>query len=170
MPCPTSTAGIILQNYIKVHISDTICSNLWYIIRLFVLNPDNQKLTPPSRQSLENRRNSIRDAEYGMIYLKSNKAAMKTKSKNVRIAFWVLLGVTISCVSLALNRPLSVTLKATATPTLLTTTTVIATAAARPDAVGSTDGIMLMGVVILLIVIVPILIRRQAWSNGKRKK
>ena len=36
--------------------------------------------------------------------------------------------------------------------------------------IGSTDGIAAMGFIIVLIVIVPILLRRQGWSNGKQKK
>ena len=104
-----------------------------------------------------------------MIYLKFNKAAMKIKSQTVRVAFWVLLGVAISFTSLALSHPIQLVQEATATPTLLTAATIVATVETRAD-VGSTDGIMLMGVVILLIVIIPILIRRQTWSNGKRKK
>ena len=31
--------------------------------------------------------------------------------------------------------------------------------------IGSTDGIVLMGVIIVLIVVVPILLRRKSWSN-----
>jgi len=92
---------------------------------------------------------------------------METKSKNIRIAFWVLLGIAISFTSLAFNRPMSTAQEATATPTVLTDT--MAAAAEAREEVGSTDGIMLMAVVIVLIVIIPILLRRQAWSNGKRK-
>ena len=92
---------------------------------------------------------------------------MRTKSKNIRIAFWVMLGLAISFTSLALNRPSPTAQDATATPTPQTDT-IVAAADAVED-VGSTDGIMLMAVVIVLIVIIPILLRRSAWSNGKRK-
>jgi hypothetical protein len=113
-------------------------------------------------------KNSLWDAERGMLYLKSNKATMKTGSQTFRIAVWVMLGIAISLSSLALNHPLPLVQEATATPTVLTTT-ITATAEARSDA-GSTDGIMLMAVVIVLIVVIPILLRWQAWSNGKGKK
>ena len=93
---------------------------------------------------------------------------MKTKSQTVRIAFWVLLGIVILVSSLALNRPLPLAQEATTTPTV-PTDRVIATVEARNE-VGSTDGIMLMAVVIVLIVIIPILIGRKAWSNGKGKR
>ena len=92
---------------------------------------------------------------------------MKMKSKNIRIAFWVMLGIAILFTGLALNRPSPTIQETTATPTILADT-IVSTAEARGD-VGSTDGIMLMAVVIVLIVIIPILLRRQAWSNGKRK-
>lgn len=93
---------------------------------------------------------------------------MKTNSKNIRFAFWIMLGIVISFTSLALNHPLQTVQETTPTPTILTDT-IVATTGASDDA-GSTDGIMLMAVVIVLIVIVPILLRRQTWSNGKRKK
>jgi len=92
---------------------------------------------------------------------------MKTKSQTVRIAFWVLLGIVILVSSLALNRPLPLAQEATTTPTASTDR--VTTAEARDD-VGSTDGIMLMAVVIVLIVIIPILIRWQAWSNRQGKR
>ena len=92
---------------------------------------------------------------------------MKTKSKNIRIAFWVLLGIAIAFTSLALNRPSPMAQEATATPTVIADS--IDSAAEVVEDAGSTDGIMLMAVVIVLIVIIPILLRRQAWSNGKRK-
>lgn len=92
---------------------------------------------------------------------------MKTKSKNIRIAFWVLLGIAIAFTSLALNRTSPMAQEATATPTVMADS--IDTAAEVVEDAGSTDGIMLMAVVIVLIVIIPILLRRQAWSNGKRK-
>jgi hypothetical protein len=93
---------------------------------------------------------------------------MKTQSQTIRVGFWVLLGVAILFISLALNRPLLLAQEATATPTLLTDT-ISATVEASND-VGSTDGIMLLGVVIMLIVIIPILLRRRAWSNGRGKR
>jgi hypothetical protein len=92
---------------------------------------------------------------------------MKIKPQNIRIAFWVILGLAISFTSLALSRPQPATQNVTATPTILTES-IVASAEAVED-VGSTDGIMLMAVIIVLIVIIPILLRRQAWSNGKRK-
>jgi len=93
---------------------------------------------------------------------------MKTKSQNIRIAFWIMLGLAIAFTSLALNRPSSTAQEATATPTVIADS--IDTAAEVVEDAGSTDGIMLMAVVIVLIVIIPILLRRQAWSNGKQKK
>ena len=93
---------------------------------------------------------------------------MKTQLQTIRLAFWIMLGTAILFTSLALNRPLPLAQDATVTPTALADGTV--TSVDMRDDVGSTDGIMLMAVVIVLIVIIPILIRRQAWSNRKRKK
>ena len=78
-----------------------------------------------------------------------------------------MLGLAITFTSLALTRPLPATQEATITPTVTADANVAAAEAL--EGVGSTDGIMLMAVVIVLIVIVPILLRRRAWSNGKRK-
>jgi hypothetical protein len=93
---------------------------------------------------------------------------MKTKSKYIRIIFWVMLGMIILFTSLALTRPQPTVQDATVTPTVSVDGTPVTTEA--QEDVGSTDGIMLMAVVIVLIVIVPILLRRKDWSNGRRKK
>ena len=100
--------------------------------------------------------------------MQSNIAIMKTGSKTFRIAIWVMLGIVISLSSIALTRPLTLAQEATAVPTALTKTAATATTEARSD-VGSTDGIMLMAVVIVLIVIIPILLSRRTWSNRKGK-
>ncbi len=104
-----------------------------------------------------------------MIYLNTDQTTMKTKSQTIHFAFWMLLGLAISLVSLALNRPLPAVQEATLTPGAQTTETVTAATKAGED-VGSTDGIMLMAVVIVLIVVTPILLRRKDWSNGKGEK
>jgi hypothetical protein len=92
---------------------------------------------------------------------------MKTKSKNIRIAFWIMLGIAIAFTSLALNRPSPTAQEATATPTVMADS--IEAAAEAVEDVGSTDGIMLMAVVIVMIVIIPILLRWRTWANGRRK-
>ena len=104
-----------------------------------------------------------------MLYLKFNKATMKIQSQTMRIAFWVMLGLTILFTSLALNRTPPVAQGATATPTIQAGTTVPGAGAQDRGDVGSTDGIMIVAVLIVLIVIIPILFKRQAWTNGKRK-
>ena len=92
---------------------------------------------------------------------------MKKKHQNFRIVFWVMLGLAISFTSLALNRPTSTFQTTTATPTLQAGS--VDTASEVIEDVGSTDGIMLIAVVIVLIIIIPILLRRQVWSNGEHK-
>ena len=99
--------------------------------------------------------------------LKTRKATMKTGSQTIRTAFWIVLGITIAFASLALNRPLPSAQEATPTPGAQADT-IVAAAEARED-VGSTDGIMLLAVAIVLIIIIPILLKRQTWSNGKQK-
>ena len=93
---------------------------------------------------------------------------MKITPRTARIAFWIMLGLSIAFISMALNRPLPSAQEAISTPATQAGT-LVAAADAR-DEVGSTDGIMIVAVVIVLIVIIPILLRRQAWSNGKRKE
>jgi hypothetical protein len=92
---------------------------------------------------------------------------MKTGYQTMRIAFWIVLGITIAFTSLALNRPLPSAQDATATP-VQQSATIVATAEAVENA-GSTDEIMLLAALIVVIIITPILISRKAWSNGKRK-
>lgn len=93
---------------------------------------------------------------------------MKTKSKNIRIAFWFLLGLIITFSSLALNRPAPSLQTENPTPTAQAESVVVGGEIAED--VGSTDGIVLVAVVIVLIIITPILLMRQTWSNGKQKK
>jgi hypothetical protein len=104
-----------------------------------------------------------------MLYLKSNKAAMKIQSQIMRIAFWIMLGLAILFTSLALNRTPPVAQGATVTPTIQAGTAVTTADVRDRDDVGSTDGIMIAAVLIVLIVIIPILLKRQVWANGKRK-
>ncbi|MGD8405023.1 MAG: hypothetical protein PVJ21_15280 [Anaerolineales bacterium] len=92
---------------------------------------------------------------------------MRINSKTVRIAIWVLLGIALLVSNLALNRSLPSNQDATATPASQSST-MTAEAQALEEA-GSTDGIMFVAVLIVLIVIIPILLRRQDWINGKRK-
>ena len=87
----------------------------------------------------------------------------------MRIAFWVMLGLAILFTSLALSRTPPVAQGATATATIQAGTTVPVAGAQDRDDVGSTDGIMIVAVLIVLIVIIPILLKRQVWANGKRK-
>jgi len=92
---------------------------------------------------------------------------MKTKSQFIHTAFWVLLGIGILMSSLALNRQLPTAQDTTSTPTAQID--VISTDAETHEDVGSTDGIMILAVAIVLIIITPILLKRQIWSNGKHK-
>jgi ABC-type Na+ efflux pump permease subunit len=103
-----------------------------------------------------------------MIYLKIIHATMKIKIQTIRVSFWIILGIAILLTNLALNRTSGMLQESTATPAIQADT-VVATEEARNEA-GSTNWIMLMAVVIVLIVIIPILLKRQAWENGKRNK
>jgi Na+/H+ antiporter NhaC len=92
---------------------------------------------------------------------------MRIKPQTMRIAFWVMLGLTIALISMALNNSSPSAQDATST-TPAQTGTLVATEDVREEA-GATDGIMIVAVVIVLIIIIPILLKRQAWSNGKQK-
>ena len=85
----------------------------------------------------------------------------------MRIAFWVMLGLTIAFISMALNRSLPPAQETTSAP-LIQAGTITPTEDVREEA-GATDGIMIVSVVIVLIIIIPILLKRRMWSNGKRK-
>jgi len=103
-----------------------------------------------------------------MIYLKINIAIMKTKMHIVRVTFWAMLGIAILLINPVLDRTLPITQESTAAPATQTGTIVAATGA--QNEAGSTDGIMIVAVIIVLIVIIPILLKRQAWENGKRNR
>lgn len=93
---------------------------------------------------------------------------MKLAPRTLRILGWVLLGLFIVLVSVALTRPIQLTVDNTAAAGALV---VQATPTVQVTSdVGSTDGIVLIAVIIVMIVIIPILLRRRTWSNGKRKK
>lgn len=103
-----------------------------------------------------------------MIYLKIITATMKTKTQTIRLSFWVILGIAILLTNLALSHTSQMT-QGTGALTGIQTGTVVATEEAQ-DGAGSTDWIMLVAVVIVLIVIVPILLKRRAWENGKQNR
>jgi hypothetical protein len=103
-----------------------------------------------------------------MIYLKIINAIMKTKIQTIRIALWIILGVAALLTNMSLSRTPSLVQKTTTISATQTGTSVVTTNG--QDEVGSTDGIMIMAVVIVLIVILPILLRRRSWQNGKRHK
>lgn len=105
---------------------------------------------------------------FGMIYLKSINAKMKTKIHAIRISYWIMLGIALFFASLALNQTQPKLQELTATSAALTGTAV--TTAEADDGAGSTDGIMFVAVMIVLIVILPILLKRRAWINGKRNR
>lgn len=93
---------------------------------------------------------------------------MNTHSHPIRLVLWFLLGVALALTSLALNRPFPQAQGDAVTPAALTATSA-APAQSRAD-VGSTDGIVLMAVIIVLVVLAPILLRRRDWENGRRQK
>jgi hypothetical protein len=103
-----------------------------------------------------------------MIYLKINNANMKTKTHTIRVIFWAMLGIAILLTNLALNPTSAMVQESTVTP-ITREGTVVVTAEAQVEA-GSTDGIMIVAVMIVLIVIIPILLKRQEWENGKRNR
>jgi len=92
---------------------------------------------------------------------------MKINSKNIRVVFWVVLGLGLTFASLALSHPKPANQETNATPTIMADS--ISTTEEVVEDLGSTDGIMLVAVVIVLIIIIPILLRRRFWVNGKKR-
>lgn len=88
---------------------------------------------------------------------------MKKSLRNLRPAVLISIGLVLAIAGAAAGHAglagnergaAALMLQATVTPT--------------PQDVsipGSTDGIVLMGVIIVLIVLIPILLRRKSWSN-----
>ena len=104
-----------------------------------------------------------------MLYFSPSLNFMLIKSKIVRIIFWILVGVILTTSSLALRDSENVGQESTGTPTAVTPPATNPTPGARQE-LGSTDEIVLITSVIVLIIAIPILLRRQVWLNGKRKK
>lgn len=92
---------------------------------------------------------------------------MKTRPPISRALLWIFL-VALALASLALNRPLPPVQEDALAPAALTAASAVPLPS-RVD-VGSTDGIVLMAVIIVLIVILPILLRRKDWENGRRMR
>lgn len=93
---------------------------------------------------------------------------MKTKTQTVRISLLVILGVAILFVNLALNRTQPMQQEATLSPATQISPT--NSTSEVQDGTGSTDWIMFVAAVIVMIVIIPILLKRQAWGNGKQNR
>jgi len=81
----------------------------------------------------------------------------------LRPAALIGIGLLLAIVSAALSQPVSTasSLSAEAAFAAQTTATAPVTDSSQ---IGSTDGIMLMSVLIVLIIVVPILVRRKNWS------
>lgn len=91
---------------------------------------------------------------------------MNTPPHPIRLVFWLLLGGALSLTNLALAPPLPMAQSGAVTPAV----SMLASDKQPPNDVGSTDGIVLMAVIIVLIVLTPILLRRKDWKNGKQQK
>ena len=73
------------------------------------------------------------------------------------------IGLVLALIAAALSQP---TLAPEQPGAAALSLQVTATPAAQPASeIGSTDGIMLMSVIIVLIVVVPILLRRKSWEH-----
>jgi hypothetical protein len=85
---------------------------------------------------------------------------MKKLLRILRPAAWLGLGLLLAVTSAALGQP------------VITGTHLNAAGLAQPTAtpvpaseVGSTDGLVMLSIIIVLIVVVPILMRRKTWSS-----
>lgn len=84
---------------------------------------------------------------------------MKTIPRSLRPVVWIVLGLTLGLVSAAVSGPAPAAQPATPTPLPLTPTPQDA------SVVGSTDGIVIMGIFIVLIVLLPLFVERRVWTK-----
>ena len=87
----------------------------------------------------------------------------------IRNSILIFMGAAIGLASLAAGQRTNFAQEITTTPTRLTATVETSPGEIRHE-VGSTDGIVFVSVIIVLIVVIPILLRRSAWSNGNRRR
>jgi len=90
---------------------------------------------------------------------------MKTRPPHPRYFLWSILGFALAFTSLSLSRPFPPARGNHAAPTALATTS--AKLIKESADAGSTDGIVLMAVIIVLIVLLPILFRHRDWENRR---
>lgn len=84
---------------------------------------------------------------------------MMTIPRSLRPVVWIVLGLTLGLVSAAVSGPAPAAQPATPTPLPLTATPQDA------SVVGSTDGIVIMGIFIVLIVLLPLFVERRVWTK-----
>ncbi len=85
--------------------------------------------------------------------------AMRSLLRNLRPVAWIVLGLTLSLVSAAVSGPAPAAQPATPASPSFTPTPQDA------SVIGSTDGIVWMGIFILLIVLIPLLAERRVWAG-----
>jgi Na+/H+ antiporter NhaC len=93
---------------------------------------------------------------------------MRSPTRLVRALLWIILGVAVGLANLGADLPRG--FAQSAAPLQVSATQTVESLAEIEQDLGSTDGIVLVSVFIVLIVVIPILLRRKAWSNGDKKK
>jgi hypothetical protein len=90
---------------------------------------------------------------------------MRTLPQSTRIIIWVFVGVILTLTAIALTipaAPLQNSATAGAMIQAATPTTEV------PSEVGSTDGVVLIAVVIVLVILIPILFRWKDWTTNAK--
>jgi hypothetical protein len=87
---------------------------------------------------------------------------MRTRARALRPIAVIGIGLLLALMSAAVSQP---SMAREEPASLLVVQATHTPAAQGASEIGSTDGIMLMSVVIVLIVIVPILVRRKIWMR-----
>ena len=93
---------------------------------------------------------------------------MQPPARLIRNMLWITLGVAVGLANLAFNPPRG--FAHTKTSISMSATQTKESQAEIEQDVGSTDGIVLVSAFIVLIVVIPILLRRNTWTNGVKKK
>ena len=93
---------------------------------------------------------------------------MQLPARLIRKMLWITLGVAVGLANLAFNLPRGLAHKSTSMSVSATQT--LESLAEIEQDVGSTDGIVLVSAFIVLIVVIPILLRRNTWTNGVKKR
>jgi hypothetical protein len=88
---------------------------------------------------------------------------MKKPLHTLRPAAWIGIGLLLALASAALSQPVTLAAQAAGTPTPPPAT--LTPPAIDASEIGSTNGLVFVGILITLIILVPILLRWKIWAR-----